>query len=430
MEVGLRDHMFDRGMNLAAIGIAVCLPLAPALLPPLLILLAITAFWPRLQRSGKGMLRAEGPLFWMLLLYLLHLVGLLWTKNMDFAGLDLGIKAPLLVFPLIFLLGRPLRGVARIQRWFILANVLAVLICTVRALFTFTLNVSATTQPGAEPMSAFALSVPFFSSEFAFFLHPTYMAMYLTWALILFLRPDPERSWNVRWSVVFGLLLLLGVLLCASKAGWLLLFLAGIGTLVERWSDRKLRRTVIIGLSAVFALGLVLYSTTEYVHERVEQVVNALMDDSPKEDAANSTDDRRLVWRAAGFLVAEQPLLGVGTGDVKDEMLRMYAERGYIEPLTKKLNAHDQYLNTAVALGLVGAALLLLMILIPAVSAFRRRDVLLIFFLLLNALNWIVESMLEVQAGVMFFAFFAWIYTLDSRRTLLPRTNSSATSTP
>lgn len=185
---------------------------------------------------------------------------------------------------------------------------------------------------------------------------------------------------------------------------------------------------MVTGLVGSFLLGLVLYSTTDYVHERVGQVVNALVGDAPTEDAANSTDDRRLVWRAAGALISEQPWFGVGTGDVKDEMLRAYAERGYVDPLTKKLNAHDQYLNTAVALGLAGAAILILMIVVPLVFAFRQKDKLLIYFLLLNSLNWLVESMLEVQAGVMFFAFFAWLYTLDERRTLPPTSNSCATS--
>lgn len=430
MEPGLRDYLLDRGMSISAIGMALCLPLAPALLPPLLILLTGFAVWPRAFRSRRGKLRPDGPLLWMLLLYLFHLIGLVWTRNMDFAGLDLGIKAPLLVFPLVFLFGRPLSKVGQVHRWFIFANVLAVLICTLRALLTFSLNLSATSQPGAEPMTAFALSTPFFSSEFSLFLHPTYMAMYLTWALILLLIPDAVGRGSARWNIPAGIILLLGIALCASKAGWLLVFLAGIAILVERWSDPIIRRTMVTGLVGSFLLGLVLYSTTDYVHERVGQVVNALVGDAPTEDAANSTDDRRLVWRAAGALISEQPWFGVGTGDVKDEMLRAYAERGYVDPLTKKLNAHDQYLNTAVALGLAGAAILIFMIVVPLVFAFRRKDKLLIYFLLLNSLNWLVESMLEVQAGVMFFAFFAWLYTLDERRTLPPRSNSCATSTP
>lgn len=352
----------------------------------------------------------------MLILYMFHLVGLLWTSNMDFAGLDLGIKAPLLVFPLIYLFGRPLQDTGKVQRWFVFANALAVVICLIRALFTVGMELFGNGSHEGAVLSGFALSVPFFSSDFSLFLHPTYMAMYLTLALLMLFRPEADQPWGSRFSLGAAMLLLLGVVLCASKAGWLLLFVAGVGMLAERWSDRRMRRMVSWGLAVAFMSGVALYLGTDYVHERVDQVVHVFKDGSPGDQAANSTDDRRLVWRAAQEQVAAHPWLGVGTGDVKDELMKAYAVRGYVEPLRKKLNAHDQYLNTAVALGGGAALMLLLMIILPTVSAFRNRNLLMASFLLLNALNWTVESMLEVQAGVLFFAFFAWLLTMECSR--------------
>ena len=142
------------------------------------------------------------------------------------------------------------------------------------------------------------------------------------------------------------------------------------------------------GLVLALVSGVALYLGTDFVHERVGQVVRTLQESGPDQQASNSTDDRRLVWRAAAGVVAAHPWSGVGTGDVKDELLKVYAERGYAEPLRKKLNAHDQYLNTGVALGIGGMLLLLLMVVVPTAFAARKRQVLLISFLLLNALNW------------------------------------------
>jgi O-antigen ligase len=166
----------------------------------------------------------------------------------------------------------------------------------------------------------------------------------------------------------------------------------------------------LLGLGAAALLGIGLYMASPFVRERVGQVVSTFRTDAPAVDAANSTDDRRLVWRAARGLIAEHPLIGVGTGDVKDELVRAYGERGFVEPFRKKLNAHDQYLNTAVALGVGAALLLILAIVLPLRQALRWRDGILAVFLLLNGLNWTVESMLEVQAGVVFLAFFGWLF--------------------
>lgn len=415
----------DRAMPVAAVIFAVCLPLAPNIAPVALVALALSAIWPGTSSRSVRKLRPTGPLLWMGILYLLHLIGLIWTTNMDFAGLDLGIKAPLLVFPLIYLFGRPLANTFQVQRWFVGANAVALVFCVLRACYTLVTNLINTHgQPGPS-MSGFAMSVPFFSSDLSFFLHPTYMAMYLTLALLLLLRYEVHGPWPKRLSGVIGFLLLLGIVLCASKAGWALLFVAGIGLLAERWHDRAMRRMVMWGLLAALTAGVALYAGTDYVHERVDQVVHTFREDAPSDQAANSTDDRRLVWKAATELVALHPLLGSGTGDVKDELLRVYAERGYVEPLRKQLNAHDQYLNTAVALGIGTALILLLMILVPTVSAFRKRDLIMAYFLLLNALNWTVESMLEVQAGVLFFAFFAWLLAMKGSPSSPPRTSSA-----
>ncbi|MEO8732730.1 MAG: hypothetical protein ABI373_00225, partial [Flavobacteriales bacterium] len=101
----------------------------------------------------------------MLILYVAYLLGILWTSNMSFAGLDLGIKATLLVFPLLYMFGRPLTDPVKVQRWFIGANALAVVICLFRAVFR-----SAELYLHAGPLvhpDGYALSVPFFASDFS-----------------------------------------------------------------------------------------------------------------------------------------------------------------------------------------------------------------------------------------------------------------------
>lgn len=398
-----------RVMNALLVAFAIALPLLPAALPVLLVALVATQAWafvagPRVRRRFSW----SSPLPWMLLFYLAHVLGLLWTTNVDFAGLDLGIKAPLLVFPVLFLLGGPVADVRGALRAFVLANTVAVLVCLVRAIVRAVVYVSQV-GPG-EVLSGYTLSVPFFASDLAFFMHPTYMAMYLTLALVLLTRPAVCGAWPAgrRWAL--GAVLVAGVVLCASKAGWLVLLVLGMLFLMEHRKDRRMRRTILAGLLVAIAAGIVLFATNAYVHERVMQVVDTLHEEAPTPDAANSTDDRRLVWHAAWPVAKAHAWTGVGTGDVKDELLRSYAAHGYVEPLRKQLNAHDQYLNTVVALGIGGVALLLAMVLVPLWTAIRRKEGLLLAFLLLNALNWTVESMLEVQAGVMFLGFFTWLW--------------------
>ena len=52
----------------------------------------------------KSQLSWRNPGIWLLLFYLMHVVGLLYTENMRFANMDLGMKATLGIYPVIFLL--------------------------------------------------------------------------------------------------------------------------------------------------------------------------------------------------------------------------------------------------------------------------------------------------------------------------------------
>lgn len=394
-------------LSIATTGFACCLPFAPDLEPVFLLAIALFACWPGPKGHAVPGPAMASPLGWMLLLYAVHVAGLLWTANFDFAGLDLGIKAPLAAFPLVHLFGRRLPQAHRlvVQRWFIGANIMTVLICVLWALVRVVRLLAA----GGADQGNYALSLPFFTSEFALFLHPSYMAMYLTFALVLLARPALRGAWPKAMVVPAMAVLALGVVLCASKAGWLLLLLFGAATLVEHRKDRKLRRIATWAMIVALLTGLALFNTTEFVRERVEQVAAALRGNGQQQPEYNSTTDRLMVWQAALALIAEHPWCGVGTGDVKDALLDKYGELGYQGPLEKQLNAHSQYLNTGVALGLPGVLPLIAMLVVPLVLAIRRRDHLMAALALLTALNWVVESMLEVQAGVLFLAFFAWL---------------------
>ncbi len=45
--------------------------------------------------------------------------------------------------------------------------------------------------------------------------------------------------------------------------------------------------------------------------------------------------------------------MGVGTGDINDEMVSSYEEQGLNELAAKNLNPHNEYLQIAVALGIL-----------------------------------------------------------------------------
>jgi O-antigen ligase len=119
-----------------------------------------------------------------------------------------------------------------------------------------------------------------------------------------------------------------------------------------------------------------------------------------------STAERVAIWKASAEIIRDHWLLGVGTGDVKDALYGKYAEKRMNAALKKKLNSHCQYLQTFIALGVAGFLFLVLMLLLPGIRAIQMKDNTYLIFLGIFAFNILVESMFEIQAGVVFYAFF------------------------
>ena len=97
---------------------------------------------------------------------------------------------------------------------------------------------------------------------------------------------------------------------------------------------------------------------------------------------------------------------GVGTGDTNDELVKRYREDNMTYVLKKELNAHNQYLQTFLALGILGILLLLAHFIIPLIYAVKYRQWVYIIFIITILLNFLVESMLERRDGTNFIAIF------------------------
>lgn len=390
----------------ALTALAALLPLVPALVPPLL-LLSVVFLAVRHRPWRKAAVErqpADRAMVCWLALYLLHGAGMAWSSNTEFGLFDLQVKLPLFLFPLIFLrMPRAhRRGGGSLLRAFVAGNASAVVLCCawvpVHAL-----------SPGGQ------WSTAVFGSDFSLFLHPSYFALYLCFALATVLLAGNSMGageW-ARRSLVF--LLCTGTVLCGSKAGWAGLVIVLLTTLVFRWHHRQTRRTVSVLFGAfALALGLLVLASPN-VRERMAEAWQAVATPSEHADAATSSEERKLAWAGAVEVIRANLPFGTGTGDVKDELVASYARNGYQRLVELRLNAHQQYLQTMAALGWPGLLLLAAALAVSLHMALHAKDALATAFLLLNLFNWTVESMLEVQAGVVFFAFLFFVLAIRSR---------------
>jgi O-antigen ligase len=159
-------------------------------------------------------------------------------------------------------------------------------------------------------------------------------------------------------------------------------------------------------------LGIIIISIFSILHfvpevsDRIKRMIDVVENGTPDASAMESTGVRMLVWSASNDVIAENLILGTGTGDSKDELMKVYKERGMTGAYEHNLNSHNEFYQVFVALGIIGFILLFANLWFPLFSAIKSGNTIYVLFLLIIIFNFLTESMFETQAGVMFYGFF------------------------
>lgn len=331
-------------------------------------------------------------------LYLIHLVGLSYSENIEFGLFDLEIKLSLLIFPVVFstIDIKILEGkIKHIFFGFLAGSFTTTIILLTRSFINFTGSLSLS---------------EFFYGQLAWYHHSSYLAMFIVFSIGImsyYLLSQKEiLSKNLQILFTAGVIYFSAfVIILSSKAGIIslaLVIIAFAGYII--YQKKYLKGIMIIVTSAlVFWLAL---NYLPALSSRINEAVETLATEKLENDIEDSTGERILVWQTSIEIIKENFLFGVGTGDIKDRLVQEYEKENISKAYQAKLNAHNQYLQTFIALGLIGFLILILVLIFPLLLSFKERNTIYLLFLLLFGFNLLFESMLERQAGVVFYAFF------------------------
>lgn len=148
-----------------------------------------------------------------------------------------------------------------------------------------------------------------------------------------------------------------------------------------------------------------------FLHKRTYELVNEYDEFVNKRKInGHSLTMRLYFWKAAIHLIKQNLILGVGTGDVMDELNKTYEATD--SPLISewRLRPHNQFLTIAVAFGSIGLIVFLIGVMYPAV--YLKNDLPKLFwpFFIISILSFFMEDTLETQAGCTFFAYFMALF--------------------
>jgi len=402
----MRKRIHQQIFWYGCLAIAFMLPVWGKLVPTLIVIMILNWLVSGEYIRTVPLLFKEKPRRNTLLfagLYILYAAGLLYTTDFGYAWFDMEVKLSLLIFPIIFatadvgfLNSKHLRLLMQV---YIAGCVIGSLLLLGHAWTLWREGV-----PGA-----------FYYTRLSWYFHASYFAMYLDFAMAfiaieLISRYSSRSSSHKVSGLNLAYFLILAwffvfIFLLSSKMGLICMVLLAVmasAEIVVRYKKTFLGLGILILFLMCTRAGLHVFSVAS---SRISES-EATLSGKAAPGNAKSTSDRIDIWKVSLGVIKDNFLIGVGTGDVKDVLVQEYRDKQVEQALELKLNAHNQYLQTFMTLGLAGIAVLLLMLFLPMTAAFRQRYYIYFIFLLFFALNIAVESMFETQAGVVWYAFF------------------------
>ena len=200
----------------------------------------------------------------------------------------------------------------------------------------------------------------FFYTLFSDLIHASYFAMYLVMALtivILFYRQWFSTQKTIMFSAYFfAAVFVVTIFLCSSKLGIISFFIcAPLILLYKLWEKLNVKTvTMLVVLTGILLIvGFKLFPES---FARLKSITET--SSSPDKTSSESTAVRLLIWEQAIMLIKENFLFGTGVGDVNDDLYRAYEEHGIAGAFEHKLNAHNQFFQTFIGIGVIGFVLL------------------------------------------------------------------------
>ena len=405
------------------------IPFGGKLIPPLIILLVVSSFF-RFNKEAWLQKFVNGKHFYfpLLALFLINIIGFFWSDNISNAFKTLEHLLSFLVFPLIL----PIYNLSKKQ----ILSLFKVFVfsCFAIALLSFLyfIYISITTNQyiilgeiseGDRQGTVYE----YLSKHFIVVnVHRTYFSAYLTISIAFIAYYFKEYSnifgKNIKWFGGLSLMILFFALICIQSKMALGVFIVIFVFFVRKKVTSNKNRFVI-----VISVFLLFFITKDIIGDRIKPMVDEIGNImSPgndkekryaKELQPGSAETRYMLYKSSLQLISQAPMLGYGTGDVKD-MLRVQNEKNEFFSISHlNYDPHSQILYMLISYGIVGFFVLIVVFFFPIFAIYKIENYFAVTVLFIILLNCLTESFLIRQEGIVPTALFIAVFSFLNKKT-------------
>ncbi|MDW8296236.1 MAG: O-antigen ligase family protein [Raineya sp.] len=375
-----------------------------------------------LHKSYQKNLWQEKKIFLLLSIFLfLHFVGMFYTQNTEWGWFLIGLLVPLWVLPLsLITFSASPKTLQNYLRLFIIGLTVFVILCYARAFY----------RAFAEWNSSnFQWSNYFYYQNFtAFRSEPTYLGILLCLAclfiMIDFFLPQHSLTFpNKIWSFFLLLFFLITLLLLSVRMqigilllGFGLIFLEYYRKKNKIWQGIFLNVLGIGVLTAIILFNPYTRKRFSFLWNTQERIVLDKIQDHSLGRDWDGASLRFAQWTCSIELIRRNWLTGVGTGDGQDELQKIYEEyKFYFASRYNRYNAHNQFLETWIALGVTGFLLWISLFVVPVANFWRTKNYLALAIILVLFFSAFTESYLQRNYGVIIWGIFYGLALVENK---------------
>jgi O-antigen ligase len=347
----------------------------------LILLLALSLLKFPSKEEGRNLLK----LIWLPLLFLLLGVSLLWSQDFTRGQNSLFKILPFLLIPFVFSFQKG----EKLNQW----KWAYVFACLVSSILGMGNGILKFMDSGLSQHLAY--------QYVSVFIPPAYTSLYVGVAIALLIGEIRKTAASV-WIHMGIWLFMLHLAFIFSRSGILLLAILLVFYISNIWRQRIYLISLLIALLiSGFAL-----SQNKKVIDRVNGTIKVLQGGFTLEKAKTSAGARMWIWNSALEALADEPLIGHGLGSDRKVLMEIYQEKELSFGLERTYNAHNQYLQYALAGGVIALGLFVFLFIHLSWTSWKMGNVTGSVVVLLMAVAFFTESMLERQAGIFLFSFF------------------------
>ncbi len=328
--------------------------------------------------------------------YLLYVIGLFYSFDKKEAYFDLEVKLPILLFPIIsFFI--PKKYITKTYLWYFALNVILGLILYILYRFGFGITRAIKHSLPIIPQISYCNLTNY----------PSYFALISSITLILTHKIPLMSLFKIKNKTSYSLklgaysIITIFFLFLNSTSGLLCITIAYLSIILDMYFIEKNRIGIILPVIIIISFYSLVFNLNSF-NDRYKYYAKVELKTQKKDGS-----QRKFILTNAHKIIIKSSLFGIGTGDVRVTINELYKNNGV--NFSRYYNAHNQFLQTDIALGLLGLGYLLYLFILPFVKARRQKEYFILTIIILFGTSFLFESMLEQHMGVYFFSFmYIW----------------------